>query len=381
MQRVYVGRCASYEEGQVLAAVRQAIDALGGIARFVQPGQRVLLKPNLLLLKPPETAIDTHPAVVRALAMLVREAGAQAIIADSPGGGAGFNPAGLRNLYRISGMRAVAEATGAELNMDCEALQVPCTDGGLVKMLDVIRPATAVDAIINLPKLKTHGLLRFTGAVKNLFGLVPGRIKLSYHTKLQDAGRFSEMLLDIALWARPVLTIMDAIVAMEGEGPAAGRPRDLGLILAGEDVTAVDLLALNIIGMDPQTVPTLRAAQQRGLTSGQLADLEVLGASLPEVRVPDFDAPQTGSADVLLTPPGIKRWLEQRAVASPRAGARCTGCGVCAQNCPVQAISIQNRRARMDLSRCIRCYCCHELCPQHAIELHRSPLFRFLARV
>ncbi|MDI7275320.1 MAG: DUF362 domain-containing protein [Anaerolineae bacterium] len=381
MPSVYVGRCLTYEEAEVEEAVRQAVLALGGVGRFVRPGQRVLLKPNLLLFKPPETAINTHPAVVRAVAALVQEAGARAIIGDSPGGGTGHNPLALRRLYRVTGMDEVAQATGAELNLDCEALEVPCPEGRLVRRLDVMRPAATVDAIINLPKLKTHGLLRYTGAVKNLFGLVPGRIKLGYHTKLQDAERFSGMLLDIVTWARPVLTIMDAIVAMEGEGPSAGRPRELGLIVAGEDPAAVDLAALDIIGLDPQTVPTARVAARRGLTSGRSADLEVLGLSLEEARVPDFHVPMSGSADVLLTPPGIRRWLERRFVASPQAGERCTGCGVCAQNCPVEAISITERRARMDLARCIRCYCCHELCPQHAIELRRSALARFLARI
>lgn len=381
MPQVYIGRCRTYDHEEVSYAVRQAVAALGGVERFVQPGQRVLLKPNLLLFKPPETAVNTHPALVRAVAGLVREAGALPIIADSPGGGTGYNPAGLRSLYRISGMTEVAEATGAELNLDCDALEVPFPEGGLVKMLDVMRAATTVDAIISLPKLKTHGLLRYTGAVKNLFGLVPGRIKLGYHTKLQDAERFSEMLLDLALWARPALTIMDAVVAMEGEGPAAGRPRELGLILAGTDVTAVDLAALDIIGMDPRSVPTIRVAQRRGLTGGESAGLQVLGTPLAEVRVPDFDAPQTGSADVVLTPPGFKRWLEQRFVARPHAGERCTGCGICRDNCPAEAITIVDRRARMDLSRCIRCYCCHEFCPQHAIELRRSAIARLLARL
>ncbi|HOG48446.1 MAG TPA: DUF362 domain-containing protein [Anaerolineae bacterium] len=380
MPQVYIGRCRSYEQAGVDAAIRQAVAALGGIERFVQPGQRIMLKPNLLLLKGPETAICTHPAIVQAVAAMVREAGAVPLIADSSGGGTSHNPRSLRSLYRISGMEQAAAASGAELNMDCEGLEVPCPEGGLVKMLDVMRPATQVDAIINLPKLKTHGLLRYTGAVKNLFGLVPGRVKLGYHTKLQDAARFSEMLLDIVLWARPALTIMDAIVGMDGDGPSAGRPKEMGLILAGEDCTALDLAALDIIGMDPATVPTMRAALSRGLTSGRAADLEILGERLGDVRVPDFDAPSHGSFDVTLIPPGIRRWLTNQFVARPHASGRCTGCGVCAENCPVGAISVENRRARMDLGHCIRCYCCHELCPQHAVELKRPPLVKLITR-
>lgn len=381
MPQVYIGRCQSYDHAALTGAIRQAIEALGGIDRFVRPRQRILLKPNLLLLKPPETAINTHPAVVQAVAGLVREAGAHPIIADSPGGGTGFNPAGLRSLYRIAGLDQVAGVTGAELNLDCAAMEVPYPEGHLVKMLDVMRPATTADGIINLPKLKTHGLLRFTGAVKNLFGLVPGRVKLGYHTKLQDTEHFSDMLLDLALWAQPRLTIVDAIVAMEGEGPSAGTPRHMGLLLAGEDTTALDLAALDIIGMDPETVPTIRMARRRGITSGRSVDLDILGVCLDDARVPDFYAPQTGSPSVILTPPGIRRRLERHFVASPHASNRCTGCGICRDNCPVEAITITGRRARMDLGRCIRCYCCHEFCPQHAVELRRSPLARILTRI
>ncbi len=380
MPQVYVGRCRSYGQADVDAAIRQTFAALGGVERFVQPGQRVLLKPNLLLFKGPETAICTHPSLVQAVATCVREVGAHPVIADSSGGGTSHNPRSLRALYRVTGMEAAAQASGAELNMDCEGLEVPCPEGGLIKMLDVMRPATQVDAIINLPKLKTHGLLRYTGAVKNLFGLVPGRVKLGYHVKLQGAPHFSEMLLDVALWARPVLTIMDAIIGMDGDGPSAGRPKEMGLILAGQDCTAVDLAALDIIGMDPASVPTMRAAQARGLTTGRAADLDIVGESLGSAHVPDFDAPSHGSFDVTLIPPGIRRWLTQHFVASPRATERCTACGVCAENCPVGAVSVENRRAHVDLGRCIRCYCCHELCPQRAVELRRPPFIKFITR-
>ncbi|MGQ9681695.1 MAG: DUF362 domain-containing protein [Anaerolineae bacterium] len=381
MPSVYISRCPDYELAQVRRSVGEALSALGGIERFVHPGQRILLKPNLLLNKAPDTAVNTHPALVQAVAEQVRAAGAQAIIGDSPGGGTGFNPTGLRQLYRISGMVDAAQAAGATLNWDCEAVEVPFAEGELVKRLDVIRVATETDAIINLPKLKTHGLLRYTGAVKNLFGLVPGRIKLGYHTKLQDAERFATMLVDLCLWARPVLTIMDAVVAMEGEGPAAGRPRPLGVLLAGPEPAAIDQAALALIGMDPQSVPTMRVALRRGLCCPQVEELELLGAPLGEVRVTDFYAPQTGMADVVLSPPGWRRWLERQFVASPRATERCTGCGVCAANCPAEAITLRQRRATMDLNTCIRCYCCHELCPQHAIELRRSALARLLSRL
>ncbi len=381
MPTVYIGRCRSYALEEVQGAVQQAVAALGGLGRFVRPGMRVLIKPNLLLAKAPDTAIDTHPALVQVVAQMVREAGAEATIADSSGGGTGFNPRSLRALYRISGMDLAAGASGAILNEDCDSVSVPCPNGRLVRMLDIMRAATRADVIINLPKLKTHGLLRYTGAVKNLFGLIPGRVKLSYHSKLQDTERFADMLLDLGAWARPALNIMDAIVAMEGEGPAAGRPRELGLLLASDDANALDLAALDLIRLDPQTVPTIRMAQRRGLLAAEVSDLQMTGIGLAAARVKDFHVPMAGSPSVLLGPPGLKRWLERRLVARPQAGPACTGCGVCAENCPVGAITIANRRAHMNMDVCIRCYCCHELCPQHAVALKRIPLAGLIARI
>jgi ferredoxin len=234
------------------------------------------------------------------------------------------------------------------------------------------------DAIISLPKLKTHDLMRFTGAIKNLFGTVPGVIKATYHARYPAVERFSAMLIDIVSAYRPALTIMDAVVGMEGDGPSAGDPRRIGLLLSSTDTIAVDVVATSLIGMRPGSVPSIAAAVRRGLTTAQIQDIEVLGKDLDEVKVAGFKQPRTGGPHVLMIPDRVPGWITNQLLAWPQASSACTACGTCVESCPVEAITIVEGRARMDLEPCIRCYCCHEVCPVDAVELHQPLLARLL---
>jgi uncharacterized protein (DUF362 family)/Pyruvate/2-oxoacid:ferredoxin oxidoreductase delta subunit len=343
---------------------------------FVQPGQRVLVKPNLLIGRAPEEAVTTHPAVIQAVVELAQEAGGRVMVGDSPSGP--FTVGRLRSAYHKSGWIEAAQRTGAELNYQIDGVvRLPHEDGHLLKLVDVAAYATQADVIISLPKLKTHGLMRFTGAIKNMFGVVPGLTKAGYHAKLQTADRFAHMLIDVLTLITPALTIMDGIVGMDGNGPSGGDPFPCHVLLASTDGIALDEVAVRLVGFDPQRIPPLRAAIERGLSSGRWEDIELLGDDFDALKVNGFRPAATGRGMSGL-PSFLRNLVSRSLVATPQATAACTGCDDCERMCPVEAITIVDGRARMDLETCIRCYCCHEVCPERAIELRRPWLSRLV---
>jgi uncharacterized protein (DUF362 family) len=371
-------KCEKYDEENVLSTVRHSVDLLGGMKTFVGNGQRVLLKVNLLRGDRPERAITTHPAVVRAVTLLAQDAGGDVVIGDSP---AGPNSVMLlRRAYKHSGYERVAEETGASLNEDLSSRLVPCRDGHLIKELDILDAVENADVVIPLPKLKTHVLTGFTGATKILFGVVPGVTKAAYHLKLQDVDQFSNMLLDIMTHVQAPLFIMDGVVAMHGDGPGAGDPFPVGAILAATDAVAMDRTAVALVGLAPDRISTLTAAADRGMGPTSLNDIEVLGDGLDAFSIKGFRPASAISQLGGRLPSIVRRLVIGQTVASPYAGPKCIGCGVCEAACPVKAITITDKRAHMDLSTCIRCYCCHETCPEQAVELHKSLLSRILGR-
>ncbi len=400
MSKVAVVSCPTYEPGEVLSAVRAALAHLGGLERFVKPGMRVLLKPNLLLAKRPEVAATTHPAVVQAVATLVREAGGIVTIADSPGGP--YMAASLRSVYRATGMEQVAQETGAALNYDLTVVEVAPPSAKLLRKIPILKPIADSDLVINLPKLKTHSQMIYTGAVKNMFGAIPGTAKIEYHMRLAETGRFADAIIDIFLAARPALTVMDAVVGMDGAGPSAGDPRQIGVILASEDAFALDSAALQIVGANPADVPVMKAAMARGLLRGaegktgtgktgtetdfslgksvsvpvfRVSDIEILGRTIQDVRVKQFNMP---GMDAMLAVTWSQGKLLQ--AFANRVKPRpvfihdvCIGCAVCAKSCPAQVITMCGGKPRVDLAKCIRCFCCQELCPSKAVKIKRLP--------
>ncbi|MFN2165836.1 MAG: DUF362 domain-containing protein, partial [Anaerolineae bacterium] len=311
---------------------------------------------------------------------LVQEAGGWVLIADNP-----FVPPvsqrGWESLYDRTGYAAIAAATGAELNESIVPQQRPHPAGKLVKLVDTSSFLSECDLVISVPKLKTHGLMRYTGAVKNLFGTVPGTIKAGYHVKLQTAERFAEMLLDLVTFVKPVLTVMDAIVGMDGDGPAAGQPFPIGAILAAPDPVALDVAAVALVGHNPASVPTVAGAAARGWTTGRAGDLEILGEDLATMAGSGFRLPPGGRSEMDYVPHFLRPLGTRLLVPSPSVTEACIGCGLCIEHCPVQTISRVQGRARIDLSDCIRCYCCHEVCPEQAIALRQPWLGRKLAQL
>ncbi|MBU0514645.1 MAG: DUF362 domain-containing protein, partial [Proteobacteria bacterium] len=247
--RVFSVRCSSYD--QVDDQLDSLLGLMGGLDRFVQAGQRAALKVNLLRAGKPEEAVCTHPALVEAVGRRVKDLGGSALIVDSPGAGYRYNRKTMEKVYARSGMETAAKAAGIDLNWDLTVEPVSVPDGVYVKRIEAVRPIVDADVVLNLCKLKTHLFMYLTGAIKNNFGVIGGLHKPGYHAKLQDTDRFAGMLLDLAGFVNPRLSIMDAVVAMEGEGPGSGDPRPVGLLLASENPLALDVVAGEIMGIAP----------------------------------------------------------------------------------------------------------------------------------
>lgn len=383
--QVYAASCPDYEQAE--ACIRALVEQMGGMGRFVRPGERIVLKANLLRAAPPESAICTHPAVVEAVAKLVKEAGGTPVICDSPGG-ALHKEAVLRSLYEKTGMAAAAAAAGAELSMDSSTRTVSLPEGKVLRQAEIITPVAEADGVIDLCKMKTHVLMSMTGAVKNLFGVIPGLSKVGYHATHPDHATFADVLLDLTGYVKPRLSLMDGILAMEGDGPgSSGTPRQVGLLLAAANPLALDTAAGAIMNLPRQDNPVLLAAERRGLTPCRMEDVELIGGTVEELRMADYKFPASTKSNLMdflgpLARPA-ERLCKKALSQTPRIdGAKCVGCGICAKSCPGQAIAMTapGKKARISQKACIHCYCCHELCPQKAVELHQSWLGRLLTK-
>lgn len=358
------------------------------MAAFVKPGERIALKPNLLSPAAPEKAVVTHPVVLAAVAVEVKEVGAHPVVVESPGTGTIHARPVIERVFRKVGYVAMAKRYGFEVSFDTAWANVSAPKAKLAKRLEVMTPILEADGVINLPKLKTHMFMIFTGAVKNLFGVIPGLNKAAYHARLADPRRFAHMLLDVAYFVDPRLNIVDAIVGMEGDGPGSGgSPRAIGALLVGADPVHVDVACCRMVGIPVGDVPVLSAARDRRLWSGRADDLDTLGVPLAELQVKDYVLPRSyegigvGRAGMFEEP---MRQLLRRFNRWPVPKAqRCTLCGACELACPAKAIILDEKDgvAKVDDSLCIRCYCCHEVCPEAAVDLEYSHMGKVMHRL
>ncbi len=380
---VSIVACADFSLEPLLRAVSDAVDLAGGLE---VAGKSVLLKPNMLASASPKQAVSTHPEFLRAVIRVLKSRGARRIIVgDSPA----FQSTDAVGEW--NGLKLVTLVEGAEWVDFDDPVEVTVPEARLVKRFTVARVVTEVDIVISLCKLKTHGLMYFTGAVKNLFGIIPGMRKNALHMRFPGKLEFGTMLADLTLAARPSYAIMDGIVAMEGAGPYGGKPRQVGLVLAGADLFAVDWVAAALIGYDPVDIPSLRAAvgtPVSGPSAGVVAarpygfdpaGITMAGLPLEEVRIRDFKRVRI-VADSQQQNKGLWARLS-REIMVPRpvfSKKRCILCLACVKMCPAAALTViasntGRKSIAVDYSKCIRCYCCHEVCPERAIDLRRRP--------
>ena len=371
METVSITTTEGYELSTLREAVIKLLEPLGGISAFVSRGDRVLLKPNLLSAKEPDKAVTTHPAVVRVVAELVRNAGGIVVIGDSPGIG------GFLRVAEKSGIYDAARDSGATLVEFKEGIELQ--GNGTFRSIRLARAYYEVDKIINLPKLKTHEMMTMTCAVKNLFGAVVGTEKAGWHLK---AGRsqqlFARLLLEIYLLKKPVLNIVDAITAMEGNGPGSGDPIILGVLIAGVNPVAVDVIAGKLAGIPADLLHIEREAASMGLPGALIEDIELCGTPLKDIPRTSFKLP-TGLDVQFGLPAFLTKALKNHLTSYPAANPKsCILCGICRDACPPAAITIQNSALSVDKARCIRCWCCRELCPHDAMLTTRGLLLRVL---
>jgi len=364
--KVAIADCTSYDINILAVKLRETFDLLGGLNQYVQPGMRVLLKPNLISAKAPERAVTTHPELVAAMARQVRSLGARVVVGDSPGGA----KRGIERVWENTGMKAMAEREGVELvNFEAAGAEKIRCNG---RVYYIARPAVEADLIINLPKLKTHVLTLMTGAVKNVFGFVPGFRKGNYHKEYPKPDDFAEVIVDILSIKTPALTVLDAILSMEGDGPGSGTPRWTNLLIASHDPVAVDAVASEIIGLKPDKVPTTRIASDAGLGIGWPEMIDVVGRPLADVRISDFRLTSNRKLEVI--PEFLWKLLGPYVWIRPALDrALCSRCGVCVSSCPTGALKLDGDKSPLfDYDICINCWCCHELCPSKSIYVRKS---------
>lgn len=377
-------RCTDYEIDHMRQALPRLLEPLGGLS-WVTPGMKIVIKANLVSGKPPEDAVTTHPALLCVLTEMLKARGASSVvIGDSPGGV--YNAAYLNRIYQKCGITA-AEQYGAVLNQNFGITEVHFPEAAVAHEFKYTAYLDDADAVINCCKLKTHGMMGMTCAVKNMYGMVPGSVKSEYHYRYSDPMDFARMIIDLNRAKPARLHIVDAVVGMEGNGPTAGTPREIGCLLAGYDPYRLDMICAGIIGLSPACIPTVAAAQELGLCPDESGDITT-NEPWQYFIVPDFE--NIRNAEALAQQDGnvalwgkMKDRLMKVFMRSRPAVQRneCIGCAECERICPAKVITMVNGKPRIDRKKCIRCFCCQEFCPVGAMKVHRTPIAKLLEKL
>ena len=381
MTKIAISRCDDYGLEEVSAATKRCLSLMGNIETIVRPGMKVLLKLNLLSASlGPERAVNTHPAVIRALVdIFMGNYGCEVYIGDSCGS---LRTGSTDKAFRVTQIDKIAEDTGAIIvNFDKdEVLDITNNNAAILKEFKIAKTVKSVDVVVSVPKLKTHGLTRYTGAIKNMFGSIPANGKKNVHLLAPKNRSMAQALVDVYEMVQPHITIMDAVIGMEGNGPNAGDPRKVGLIIAGFDGVALDAVASTIIGFDPMKVPIIKYAHERKLGTAIMNNINIVGEDICKVTVSDFKKPSSSAQDFASNyiPNFLLAKMFDNSCSSVSTvyEPNCTRCYECIRNCPAKAMSAPDGSVIVDEDKCIGCYCCDEVCNYKAIVMKRTFLGR-----
>jgi len=377
--KVALVRCSSYDLKEVRLAVKKGIDLLGGAPEFIKKGENIVLKVNLLAADVPEKCVTTHPSVFRSVAEAFSNEGAVILYGDSPGFGSPLTTA------KKAGIAEVAEELNIKLADFIEGKEIFFQEGKQNKKFFIANGILNSDGVISLPKMKSHGLERFTGCIKNQFGCIVGMRKGEFHVKLPDATDFAKMIVDLNNFVKPRLYIMDGIIAMEGNGPRGGNPKPMNVLLFSTDPVALDATACRMIDLNPENVPTTKIAGEIGMGTFSENEIEILGDDLQSFIQPDFVIDRTPVKTIKTNV--LRQFMNNRLVPKPYIiSEKCTKCGTCITSCPVEGKAINWSGGDRSIvpvynyDKCIRCYCCQEMCPESAIVL-KDPFIRKAGRI
>lgn len=359
-------RKASYDYKTLRPVVFEILDSTCG--HRVREKERVIIKPNLLAAAPPERAIITHPMIIKAAVEYVLEKGAVPQISDSPAVGS------FHEVLKKGGIKDALAGLNVIFKEFSESVLIDV--GEPFKKIEIAADAVCGDVLINLAKLKTHAQMTLTLGVKNLFGCIVGMKKPEWHFRTGvDREKFAALLVKNFQAIKPAATIIDGILAMEGQGPGrSGTPRELNVIIGSRDTVAADIVVCRMIGAEPDTLLTNRIAGEAGLCDGEI----IVDGAPPAVG--DFRLPEI--APLVFGPKRLQGYFRRHLVQRPVSDeSLCRLCGECWKYCPAKAISPVKKKIRFDYDKCIRCFCCAEVCPHGALRTHETLTGKVARRV
>ncbi len=363
LSKVIIQECNEYDVDKIQTGLKQSLKQLGGLESFVKPGDNILLKINILTIKKVEQAATTHPAFIEAVAREFLDFGCNVYVADSPGGP--FVKAMLKRVYKAAGITELENKVNVTLNYDTSKKVVFVEEAVRYKKMEICNYLDNMDHIISMSKMKTHGYMRLTGAVKNMFGVIPGITKAELHARFPELLDFADMLIDICDYIKPTLSFMDGIIAMEGEGPGSGTPKKMNTVLVSKNPHHLDYVAATLMKIEPTSIPTIHQGIERGYIKSDFSDIEFVGEYKQLIPKTYQQAKSNG---FMSSTTGLLNFLKRY----PRIiNKNCIGCSVCADICPKETIEIVDQKAVIDYSNCISCFCCHEFCPVKAIDTKR----------